>query len=85
MKQIEPSRANSRGCRQAGNLRGGSGAASAGAHRREVGGYSYDPWGAWVLENYSLYTTILTAFVRKVGSMSFKVSGAKEWTYHRAE
>ncbi|CAM9408193.1 unnamed protein product, partial [Ectocarpus fasciculatus] len=45
-----PSRANSGGGRQTGTLRGGSGSAAEGARGREVGGYSYDPWGAWVLE-----------------------------------
>lgn len=33
-----------------------------------------------MLENYSFYTTILAAFVRKAGSMSFKVSGADRQT-----
>ncbi|CAM9820215.1 unnamed protein product [Ectocarpus sp. 12 AP-2014] len=81
--QIEPSRANSGGIRQSRTSRGGSGASSAGARGREVGGYSYDPWGAWVLENYSLYTTALAAFVRKVGSMSFKVNdGPGHRGYH---
>lgn len=77
MKRIEPYRANGGGGRQTGTSRGGSGASAAGARGREVSGYSHDPWGAWVLENYSLYTTVLAAFVRKVGSMSFKVSGVK--------
>ncbi|CAM9376133.1 unnamed protein product [Ectocarpus sp. 4 AP-2014] len=81
--QIEPSRANSGGGRQTGTSRGGSGASAAGAREREVGGYSSDPWGAWVLENYSLYTTVLAAFVRKVGSMSFKVNdGPGHRGYH---
>lgn len=35
--------------------------------------YGFDPWGGWVLENYSLYTTVLAAFMRKAGNMSFKV------------
>lgn len=31
-----------------------------------------------MLENYSLYTTLLVAFIRKAGSMSFKV-GLRAW------
>ncbi|CAM9110880.1 unnamed protein product [Scytosiphon promiscuus] len=56
--------------------RGSANSARSGTPRRGGGSsneFSYDPWGAWVLENYSLYTTILAAFVRKAGSMSFKV------------
>lgn len=53
--------------------RGGSrGRAHGGAAGRR-GAYSYDPWAAWVLENYSFYTTLLAAFTRKATSMSFKV------------
>lgn len=82
-KQIEPSGAlagSSRGGNQAagagGTGRGGGGGGHSGATaagRRDSGVYCYDPWGGWVLENYSLYTTVLAAFVRKVGNMSFKV------------
>lgn len=53
--------------------RGGSrGGAHGGAAGRR-GAYSYDPWAAWVLENYSFYTTLLAAFTRKATNMSFKV------------
>ncbi|CAN0090799.1 unnamed protein product [Pylaiella littoralis] len=55
---------------------GGGGGGAPGAGPGGSGdGYSYDPWGAWVLENYSLYTTLLVAFARKAGSsMSFKTN-----------
>lgn len=49
------------------------------AGRGNNGAYCYDPWGGWVLENYSLYTTVLAAFVRKTGSMSFKVRARDQW------
>ncbi len=66
----------STGSRRASGGGGGGGhraAGAGGAGRRGENEYCYDPWGGWVLENYSLYTTLLAAFVRKAGTMSFKV------------
>lgn len=62
------------------------------SHRRSVSGiggasarngareYRPDPWSAWVLENYSLYSTLLVAFVRKTMDMSLKVRAwVRDW------
>ena len=51
---------------------GGEGG-GAGGGRGRGGSFACDPWAVWVLENYSLYTTILAAFTRKAVNMSFKV------------
>lgn len=81
-QQIEPSGARSSSSRGGGQSSGaggtgrgtGSGAPGTNAAGRGTNGaYCYDPWGGWVLENYSLYTTVMAAFVRKAGNMSFKV------------
>eukprot|EP00903_Cladosiphon_okamuranus_P016315 g15047.t1 len=80
--QVEPAGGSASGSCGGGQFRAGSGTArrssgggpSASAAGMGHGAYCYDPWGAWVLENYSLYTTLLVAFVRKTGNMSFKVN-----------
>lgn len=37
------------------------------------GTFSEELWAGWVLENYSLYMTILAAFTRNAANMPFKV------------
>ena len=82
-QQIEPSGARSSSSSRGGGQSSGAGGTGRGtgsgapgtnaAGRGADGAYCYDPWGGWVLENYSLYTTVMAAFVRKAGNMSFKV------------
>lgn len=82
---IEPSGASASGSRGGGQSQAGAGTGrrnsggvpGANAAGRGDGAYCYDPWGGWVLENYSLYTTVLAAFVRQAGNMSFKVGGGR--------
>ena len=60
-----------RGGRGPGTPGGGGGGGS--GPRGRGGSFSYEPWAGWVLENYSLYTTVLAAFTRKAANMSLKV------------